>query len=110
LRTTSTGQKAAILIQASDASFTYQTVTGFRTSATEMFLSTRGGDLLVCRSFLDPQNQPFGHTVPGPMVKGTVPAGHSTEIPDAQSQGSSPVRLPLLNAPYSITNEVTVTM
>jgi hypothetical protein len=110
LRATTTGQRSSILIQATDAAFTDQTVTRLRTTATEMFLNARGGDQLISRSFLDPLNQWFGKGVPGPSVKGAVPSDHSRNIPAALSQGSGPVRLPLLGSPYSMTNEMEVSL
>ena len=73
VRATATGQISSILIQGTDASFTDQTVTRLRTTATEMFVNGTGGDQLTCRSYLDPMNQPFGKGIPGPTVKGVSP-------------------------------------
>ena len=73
-------------------------------------MNARGGDQLIDRSFLDPLNRLFGTGVPGPSVKGAVPSGKSANLPSALSQGSNPVRLPLLGSPYSVTNEMQVSL
>jgi len=75
-----------------------------------MFLNTRSGDQLISRSFLDPMNRWFGKGVPGPTVKGSVNSSQSADIPAALSQGSNPVRLPLLGSLYSISNEIEVSL
>lgn len=110
VRATATGQISSILIQGTDASFTDQTVTRLRTTATEMFVNGLGGDQLTCRSYLDPMNQPFGKGIAGSTVKGVLSTGQSAAIPAALAQRSSALRLPLLGSPYSITNEIAVSL
>jgi hypothetical protein len=106
VRATTSGQRSSILIQATDSAFTNLHATRLRTAATEMFLNSRGRDQLICRSFLDPMNQPFGKGVAGPTVKGVLPPSHSAYTPAALAQVKGPDRIPLLGQPYSMTNEV----